>query len=57
LTQLSSKETLPGTITQIQDGERTQTQELVESGREDTRKDSDEIETGDEVEEMTHDKL
>jgi len=27
----------------------------VESGREDTQKDSDEMETGDEVEEMTHD--
>jgi len=55
LTQLLTKETLPCTITQIQDEERTQTRELVESGREDTWKDSDEMETGDEVEEMTHD--
>jgi len=54
LTQLSTKQTLPGITTQIQDGERTQTQELVETGREDTRKDSNEMETGDEVEEMTH---
>jgi len=52
LTQLSTKETLPGTITQIQGGERIQTQELIDSGREDTRKESDEMETG---EEMTHD--
>jgi len=55
LTQLSTKETLPSTISQIQDRERTQPQELVESGREDTRKDSDEMETVDEVEEMTPD--
>jgi len=55
LSQLSPKETLPGTIFQIQDGERTQPQELVESGRENTRKDSDEMETVDEVEEMTPD--
>jgi len=55
LTQLSTKETLPSTISQIQDGERTQPQELVESGREDMRKDSDEMETEDEVEEMTPD--
>jgi len=54
LTQLSTKETLPGTISQIQDGERTQTQELVESGSEDTRKDNNEMETGDEVEVKTH---
>jgi len=55
LTQSSTKETLPGIITQIQDGERTQPQKLVESGREDTRKDSDGRATGDKVEEMTPD--
>jgi len=55
LTQLSTKEILPSTISQIQDGERKQPQELVESGREETRKDRDEMETVDEVEEMTPD--
>jgi hypothetical protein len=33
----------------IQEGEYTQPLELVESSREDTQKDSDEMETGDEV--------
>jgi len=37
----------------MQDGERTQPQKLAERGREDTRKDTVEIETGDGVEEMT----
>ena len=46
---------MPGIITQIQDEERTQPQELVESGRENTRKDSDGMETRDEAEEMTPD--
>jgi len=55
LTQLSTKETLPAIITQVLDGEGTQPHELVESGREDTRKDSDGMETEDEVEEMTPD--
>jgi hypothetical protein len=55
LTQLSTKETLTGTITRIEDEERTQPQELVESGREDTRKDNVEMETGDEVEEIIPD--
>ena len=55
LTQLSTKETLPSTISQKQDGERTQPHELMESGREDTRKDSNEMETVNEVEEMTPD--
>ena len=55
LTQIPTKETLPGIITQIQDGERTQPQELLESGREDTWKDNDGMETGDEFEEMTPD--
>jgi hypothetical protein len=53
LTQLSTKENMPGNITQIQDGELTHPQDLVESGREDIRKDNVEMETGDEVEEMT----
>ena len=55
LTQLSTKENMPGTLTQIQDGEFTQPQDLVESGREYIRKDNVEMETGDEVEEMTPD--
>jgi len=55
LAELSTKEILPSTVSQIQNEERTQPQELVESGREDTRKDSDEMETVDEVEEMTPD--
>ena len=50
LTQLSTKENMPGNITQIQDGELTHPQDLVESGREDIRKDNVEMETGDEVE-------
>jgi len=55
LTPTSTKETLPGIITQIEDGERAQPQESMESGREDTRKDNDGMETGDEFEEMTPD--
>ena len=54
MAQSSTNETLPGISTQIQDGEFPQPQEIMESGREDNRKDSEGLETGDEDEEMTH---
>ena len=55
LTELSTKETLSGTITQLQDEERTHSQELVKCGREDTPKANVELGTGDEVEEIIPD--
>ena len=55
LTELSTKETLLGTITQLHDEERTHSQELVKCGREDTPKANVELGTGDEVEEITPD--
>ena len=55
LAKPSANDNLPGVSTQIQDGEFPWPQEIVESGRQDNRKDSDGMETGDEDEEMTHD--
>jgi len=53
LTQTSTKETLTGIITQIQNEELTQPQELMKNGRENSRKDNDGMKTGDEFEKMT----
>ena len=55
LKQLPTKETLPGTSTQIQERNFTQPQEVKEGGRDGKWKHSYGMETGDEVEEMTTD--